>query len=540
MYTTKIKQYLPIFAAFLVQALLYSCASVGYPTGGEVDKIPPKPVAFEPKNESRDFVADKILIQFDEYIQLKDVDNQVIISPPFENKPEIVVKGKAVQISIKDTLKPNTTYLFQFKNAVVDNNEGNALSSLDYVFSTGKILDSLSLQGVVVDALTLKPEENINVLLYNAADFTDSTVAKYKPVYLTKTDKKGEFKFKYLTQGSYKIIALKDNDKSLTYNNPAEKIAFMVDAVEPIYICDSASIVDTIELKAFEQNVLQQRITNSNLKKAGYAVITTSCPMQNPVVTSEGNDLIVYTNKTSDTLHVWAKKATDSLSLIVLDSSGISDTLKLRNFAKQKSRKEPFLKTNIKSTFPYYDTIRVSFTNPVESVIDSEKIMYVKTATDSFYTHLVFDSLKLNAFVSLKLIPDSSYQFIIIGKNIVDIYGNTNDTVVQKTKLNSAKDYGTIKITVVAPDKTLPYILQVLNEKGAVVSEKVVGNDVVEFTNLAPGKYTIRAIADDNANGKWDAGNYWKSIQSEKVYYMPKTLELRSNWDIEETFELVE
>ena len=112
--------------------------------------------------------------------------------------------------------------------------------------------------------------------------------------------------------------------------------------------------------------------------------------------------------------------------------------------------------------------------------------------------------------------------------------------MVQKTKLNSAKDYGTIKITVVAPDKTLPYILQVLNEKGAVVSEKVVGNDVVEFTNLAPGKYTIRAIADDNANGKWDAGNYWKSIQSEKVYYMPKTLELRSNWDIEETFELVE
>ena len=82
--------------------------------------------------------------------------------------------------------------------------------------------------------------------------------------------------------------------------------------------------------------------------------------------------------------------------------------------------------------------------------------------------------------------------------------------------------------------------VQVLNEKGAVVSEKVVGNDVVEFTNLAPGKYTIRAIADDNANGKWDAGNYWKSIQSEKVYYMPKTLELRSNWDIEETFELVE
>ena len=169
------KQYILLFAVIILQTLVYSCANVGYPTGGEVDKNPPKVLAFIPHNESKNFSYSEVIIQFDEYIQLKDVDNQVLISPPFEQKPEIQAKGKSVHININDTLKPNTTYLFQFKSAVVDNNEGNPLPSLDYVFSTGNVLDSLSIKGRVSDAFTQKPDEGIYVFLYS--DFSDSVRA---------------------------------------------------------------------------------------------------------------------------------------------------------------------------------------------------------------------------------------------------------------------------------------------------------------------------------------------------------------------------
>ena len=236
-------KYTTIFAVVVLSAFFFSCANVGYPSGGEVDKTAPKATAFEPTNETKNFTSNNIVIHFDEYIQLKDVDNQVLISPPFEHKAEIVAKGKYVSIKIKDTLLPNTTYLFQFKNAIVDNNEGNALPSLDYVFSTGDHLDSLSVKGKVVDGLTLKPDENIAVLLYS--EFTDSAIAKSHPVYMTKTDKNGVFKFKYLKQGLYKIIALKDDDRSLTYNNASEKMAFSTDTILPAYIIDSVDTADS-------------------------------------------------------------------------------------------------------------------------------------------------------------------------------------------------------------------------------------------------------------------------------------------------------
>ena len=327
-------KYTTIFAVVVLSAFFFSCANVGYPSGGEVDKTAPKATAFEPTNETKNFTSNNIVIHFDEYIQLKDVDNQVLISPPFEHKAEIVAKGKYVSIKIKDTLLPNTTYLFQFKNAIVDNNEGNALPSLDYVFSTGDHLDSLSVKGKVVDGLTLKPDENIAVLLYS--EFTDSAIAKSHPVYMTKTDKNGVFKFKYLKQGLYKIIALKDDDRSLTYNNASEKMAFSTDTILPAYIIDSVDTADSgLILHTFLPEVGEQRITDSKMTKSGKAIITTLYPLVNATITSSENELITVLNKSCDTLEVWTTKPTDSLTLMIKDPSGIDDTLKLRYFKKK-------------------------------------------------------------------------------------------------------------------------------------------------------------------------------------------------------------
>lgn len=531
-------KYTTIFAVVVLSAFFFSCANVGYPSGGEVDKTAPKATAFEPTNETKNFTSNNIVIHFDEYIQLKDVDNQVLISPPFEHKAEIVAKGKYVSIKIKDTLLPNTTYLFQFKNAIVDNNEGNALPSLDYVFSTGDHLDSLSVKGKVVDGLTLKPDENIAVLLYS--EFTDSAIAKSHPVYMTKTDKNGVFKFKYLKQGLYKIIALKDDDRSLTYNNASEKMAFSTDTILPAYIIDSVDTADSgLILHTFLPEVGEQRITDSKMTKSGKAIITTLYPLVNATITSPENELITVLNKSCDTLEVWTTKPTDSLTLMIKDPSGIDDTLKLRYFKKKgRQGKENFYKTNVKATVPYFDSIKMTFTNPIDSVMDNGKIVCVQTKTDTFYTSLILDQARLHALVALKLQPDSSYTMLIPKGKIVDIYGTPNDSITLKTKANTPNDYGAITIKLVPATDTVQYIIQLLTEKDEVIAEKIYTGNALTFLNITAGKYKIRAILDVNANGQWDTGNYWQHLQPEEVYYFSKTLELRNNWEIEETFDI--
>ncbi len=531
-------KYTTIFAVVVLSAFFFSCANVGYPSGGEVDKTAPKATAFEPTNETKNFTSNNIVIHFDEYIQLKDADNQVLISPPFEHKAEIVAKGKYVSIKIKDTLLPNTTYLFQFKNAIVDNNEGNALPSLDYVFSTGDHLDSLSVKGKVVDGLTLKPDENIAVLLYS--EFTDSAIAKSHPVYMTKTDKNGVFKFKYLKQGLYKIIALKDDDRSLTYNNASEKMAFSTDTILPAYIIDSVDTADSgLILHTFLPEVGEQRITDSKMTKSGKAIITTLYPLVNATITSPENELITVLNKSCDTLEVWTTKPTDSLTLMIKDHSGIDDTLKLRYFKKKgRQGKENFYKTNAKATVSYFDSIKMTFTNPIDSVMDNGKIVCVQTKTDTFYTSLILDQARLHALVALKLQPDSSYTMLIPKGKIVDIYGTPNDSITLKTKANTPNDYGAITIKLVPATDTVQYIIQLLTEKDEVIAEKIYTGNALTFLNITAGKYKIRAILDVNANGQWDTGNYWQHLQPEEVYYFSKTLELRNNWEIEETFDI--
>ena len=531
-------RYIALFAAVVLQMLFFSCANVGYPSGGAVDKTPPKVIAFEPVNETKNFVSNNITIHFDEYIQLKDVDNQVLISPPFEQKPEIVAKGKYVSISIKDTLQSNTTYLFQFKNAVVDNNEGNALSSLDYVFSTGNNLDSLSIKGKVLDAHTLKPDEGISVMLYS--DFADSAIAKTRPVYMTKTDKDGTFKLKYLKQGQYKIIALKDDDRSMTYNNVSEKMAFCADTIIPVHIIDSLDTADSgIVLHTFVPKVGEQRITDSKMIKSGKAVITTLYPLVNAAITSPDNELITVLNKSCDTLEVWTARPTDSLILMMKDPSGIDDTLKLRYFKKKgRQQKETFYKTNAKAIVPYFDSIKMTFANPIDNVMDGGKVVCVQTKADTFYTTLELDKDRVHAIIKLKLRPDTSYTMLIPKGKIVDIYGATNDSISLKTKVNTPNDYGAITINLLPATDVTPYIIQLLTEKDNVVSEKVYAGESVTFSNITPGKYKVRLIVDANANGEWDTGNYWQHLQPEKVYYFPKTLELRNNWEMEETFDI--
>ncbi len=202
------------------------CAKMGAITGGPRDTEPPKVVDSDPPNYSVNFKGSRIEVTFDEYITLDNVNQQLIVSPPLENRVDVILKNKTLLIELNNELKDSTTYTLNFGNAIKDNNEGNLLSNYEFVFSTGSSLDSLSVYGRLVDAFDLKPpKEPVSILLYD--DLSDSAFLKHSPLYVGKTGEDGYFAMNNLKSDTFHIFALKDLNSNYRFDLPNEEIAFL-------------------------------------------------------------------------------------------------------------------------------------------------------------------------------------------------------------------------------------------------------------------------------------------------------------------------
>lgn len=409
--------------------LFLSCAKEGFPSGGPKDETPPKVLSTTPPNGSAAFDTREFTIMFDEYVQVKDADENILVSPPMKQKPEYQPKGRGIVVKIKDTLRTSTTYLFQFKGGIVDFNEGNPLESYEYVFSTGSTIDSMMLSGRVVDALTAQPsEEVVTVVAFAASQLendticADSVVAKQKPMYMTRCDKEGNFQLNHLRAGTYRLLALNDADKNLMLNN-GEAVAFLDSMVASVRmpvkpdtarsestrldsanadhpLQDSASLdslripsADTLRspvdtLSTSPQLLLRlsllkreaQRVTKAELAQSGHIVIATQRPLTQHfsiryLDTSISSPLYAYRSDKGDTLHVWTATLCDSVVLQLRDTD-LCDTLRLK-FRKTQGKSplrplaKPLLRSRVLSTHPYYDTLRIAFAHPVKHLNDS-------------------------------------------------------------------------------------------------------------------------------------------------------------------------
>jgi hypothetical protein len=236
----------------LSAALVTGCARVGRPSGGPEDMNPPVYVASIPENRTKNFTDDRINIEFDEYILLKDQSREIIISPPMKEKPLIRVKEKTIVVSLNEDLLPNTTYTINFGNSLVDNNRGNVLPDFEFVFSTGSVIDSLSVTGRAVRAFDHKPEE-INesaflVMLYT--NLSDSAPLIEIPRFYGKTNKEGLFAVNNLPSDTFRVIALKDANNNLMYDPALDNIAFMDSLliINPGNVVNQTYIRDTVKI----------------------------------------------------------------------------------------------------------------------------------------------------------------------------------------------------------------------------------------------------------------------------------------------------
>jgi hypothetical protein len=210
--------------AFARWPLITGCANIIPPTGGPRDTLPPVLLNGLPAPRTLHMTSNKIVLTFDEYVDLKDVRKNLLVSPVPKISPVVTFHLKTITIEIKDTLRPNTTYAYNFGKAVTDVNEGNILKNFTYVFSTGNYIDSLQYSGRVVTASTGKPDSTLFAMLHSSLD--DSAVEKEKPRYMARLDSAGYFTFKYVKPGIYALYALKDESGTHEYTSQAQKFAF--------------------------------------------------------------------------------------------------------------------------------------------------------------------------------------------------------------------------------------------------------------------------------------------------------------------------
>ena len=246
----------------VVASLIGGCAQISAPTGGSRDTTAPYLVKANPETNKLNFTGNKIILNFSEYIQLQDLQSNLLISPLQKNNPIISSNLKTITIKLKDSLLPNTTYSFNFGNSIKDINEGNVLKEFSYTFSTGNSIDSLQIKGKVIMAENGKVDSTLLILLYRNAH--DTSVRTRKPDYITRLNGAGEFTFYHLPEDNFKVYALKDGDGNKWYNSKTETFAFNEESINTAKINAPTTLYAYIEKK---QIIIPSTATKNEIDK---------------------------------------------------------------------------------------------------------------------------------------------------------------------------------------------------------------------------------------------------------------------------------
>lgn len=533
-----------LFFLLIIVSLSQCGRRGGSLTGGPKDEDPPILLKSEPESMTTNFKGDKIRLTFDEYIKLKDVQDQLIVSPPLKNQPEISPQGgaqKYVEITLKDTLKENTTYTINFGQSVQDNNEGNPSSFLTYVFSTGDYIDSLEIQGAIKDAFNQKADEFITVMLYEIdSAYTDSTLFKKPPNYITNTlDSTVIFSLKNIKEGKYAIFALKDESKNNLFDQNADKIGFLNDT---IFLPS-----DSLQLPAL---TLFKEIPNYSASVPSFVarnrIIFGFYGDKNETIKITPLSIIPDTVKTrilkerdKDTVNFWfTPNEMDSIVFTIEnEAKKVIDTftIKRRKVGTDSLKIIP----NQTGSLDFNKSFYLAANTPLTQIDTSKMKMLVKDSIP-FNFDVSFDSIANKIDFIFPLDAEENYTLDLLPGAITDFFGQTNDTTNYRLNTRSYSDFGNAKINLTGAI-TYPLIVQLTNDKGEMQLEFIaLDNKPIEFKNINPASYRLRVIYDTNENGKWDTGSYLKNIQPERVSYYPKLIEMRPNWDEEITFILRE
>ena len=515
---------------YIILLIIFSaaCARIGSPTGGDKDTQAPKLVKTYPKNQSVNFKGNEIILHFDEYIQLKNINKNLLISPPLKQRPNISPLGtasKEVRIKFLDTLLPNTTYLINFGQSIVDYNEGNKFGNFQFVFSTGKKIDSFKLKGKITPIHFAKNPTKIIVGLYQINKFYDSIVYRKPPYYVAVADQNGLFNFNFLAKGKYKIRAIADENNNYVYNSDNEAIGFISeiitipkDSLINIQLFKELKRFNYENTKQLSKNHIQLSVTG---KKDSLKIKT---------ITKISDSVLIYGKKNID---LWYKSFLDTVK-IEINNGKYHKTFK----SKRKNNIDSLvIRINKKGNIHPLDTLIIIGNIPLITA----KKDNIKLTSDSVKIPFSLYKNKMSNFeINFKHITGKKYKLLILPKTITDFLGTKNkDTLNIDFIIPPKTEFG--KLILEIPNVKKPYFVEVLNKNNKVVRQsKTTTNSKVKLNFLSPGKYFVRIVIDKNKNNCWDTGNYLKHKQAEKVIFINKIIEVRANWEVNQKIEIQE
>tara|TARA_B100000768_G_scaffold142742_1_gene134712 strand:+ start:2598 stop:4238 length:1641 start_codon:yes stop_codon:yes gene_type:complete len=540
---SKIPELKKIQSLFLIVLVLSfsQCAKKGRPSGGPKDEDAPLFVTADPPYESINFDKDEINIYFDEYIKLKDINKQLIISPPLNpNNPSLISPqgspSKYINIKILDTLLANSTYIFDFGNSVQDNNESNILERFKYVFSTGKYIDSLTLEGNVKNSFKSENIENIKLLLYRLdSSYTDSAVYKRKPDYVTSTLDSSNYKFSNLRKGNYLLVALKDLRSDYVFNPKTDEIGFLKDTIS---LPRDSIVVSVVSIFKEELPYIFKR--GKELRKGqlifGYEGKTSNLKIETLSSVPDDFQTIIFPEKGKDTLNLWHSPIEkDSLIFKVSNNNSSIDTVIVKLRKKKIDSLE--IKKLTSGVLDYNDTLFFATNNPIVK-LDISKINFVDADSISIpFSPFISKKESKFGFIFEKKFK-TSYNLNLYPDALIDIFKTSNDTIKYRFRTRSLEDYGEIVLVIQNPKMT-PVIIQLIETNDKTVAQEITSNsETISFKYLTPKKYKIRIIYDTNNNGKWDTGSYLQKQQPEPVEYFSEIQEVRANWLLNEVIKI--
>ncbi|MFD2543184.1 Ig-like domain-containing protein [Lacinutrix gracilariae] len=519
-----------LFFILTLGLIIISCANRGNPSGGPKDITPPKIVKSTPKNYTTNFNGKEIKIYFDEYVKIKNLSKQLIISPPMDPAPEVTPLGTAskyITIKINDTLSENTTYAFNFGNSIVDNNEENPYSYYKFIFSTGSYIDSLSVKGDITDAVLRKPEDFVSVRLYEVdSTFKDSIVYNKLPKYVTNTlDSTTTFSIDNIKAGKYMLVALKDANEDNKFQQKTDKIGFYKNYI-------TVPTDSTFSLKLFKEetnfSIIRPRLVAGEKIAFGYQGDYKNTTITTSSVVPDNFKFIITKDAITDSLNYWYKprlKDTDSLLFTVKNHTYSEDfTVKISDQPRDSLKIEA-----TKGTLNFKDDFKITANIPF-SKFDKEKLTILDKDSVNVAYKTTLDTLNNKYSFSFDKTENNKYYVQVLPEAFTDFFDNKNDTLKYTLSTKSFADYGNIRVTLY--NAKYPIIAQLTDANGELKAELYSTKpEPIDFRHLDPSKYFLRVIFDANKNKKYDPGNYLKKLQPERISHFKEAIEVRANWD---------
>ena len=618
--------------ATMACALLAACASIGSPEGGPRDYTPPQVMKTSPEAGALNFHGDKVEITFDEIINIKDQQKKVIISPAPKTQPLIRTVGKKVTIEFREPLEENTTYVIDFSNAIEDNNEGNQLDGYTFAFSTGDVIDSLAISGIVLRAMDLEPMQHVIVGIHSNLD--DTAFTRLPLERISRTNDRGQFTLRNLKPGTYHVFALNDMDGDYRMAR-TEDIAFLDSVVVPttsaftsqdtVFTYDHrVDTVVTAEHTLFLPNDLLLCMFNEGYRS--HYIRQTSRPADNklhilfgaPNDTLPQLDIIRPADHARDWYRVERTLDNDSLFYWLTDSAliktdtiivamtylrtdtaeqleQVTDTIRfgyrkpgalIKEEEKKAKEREDRAKRLaqllekqekaaaqgkelnegeleeikelqridpndipklgmelVKSgTIDVGDSIILKFDTPIAHI--DPRGVHFEVKRDTLWVPFdnagqtfrpVNDCDPMRYWLPSNMLPDSTYRLTIDSAAVTSVYGLHNDPLSKELKVRGLEQYANVYFKVNVKQDAF---VELLSSGERIMRTVPVKNGAFELLNVTPGTYYLRLTIDTNGNGTWDTGNYSQHLQPEEVYYYPKKLRLRANWDLDENWDI--